>query len=279
MQRNGQDLHKETGAFSIITSSRSTPTGILDFGAAPGGFLSVALEVNPRARALAITLPLSCGGYPVNLPSRPNLTVKFMDVTMLAADMGATEIPSSHPDAANFLSRVFTPDSRPFNLIICGGSVVRAHTRASYRERREASRLICSQLAIGMDHIQNSGTMVVLLHKIERWKNIQLIRRLSRFATIQLCKPKNCHTTRSSVYLVASDVQPSHPEAIAAVDHWKRMWSVATFGTDEQYQSFGKKDKETVEDILREFGEEFVRLGKRAWAIQAAALERQTWTN
>lgn len=46
-----------------------------------------------------------------------------MDVTMLAADMGATEITSSHLDTADFLAREFTPDSRPFNLIICGGLV------------------------------------------------------------------------------------------------------------------------------------------------------------
>lgn len=73
MQRNGQDLHKSTGAFNIITGSGSTPTRILDFGAAPGGFLSVGLRVNPWARALAITVPLSCGSYPIELPPRPIL--------------------------------------------------------------------------------------------------------------------------------------------------------------------------------------------------------------
>jgi hypothetical protein len=79
--------------------------------------------------------------------------------------------------------------------------------------------------------------------------------------------------------LVASNVQPSHPEAVAAVDHWKSVWSIATFGTDEQYVSIVNEDEETVEHILGEFGEKFVRLGKRVWAIQAEALGRQTWTN
>ena len=63
MQHIEQDLQEETGTFNIITGPDFTPTGILDFGAALGGFISVALRMNPRARAPAITLPLSSEGY------------------------------------------------------------------------------------------------------------------------------------------------------------------------------------------------------------------------
>jgi hypothetical protein len=74
------------------------------------------------------------------LPRDPNVTLEFLDVTMLAGDMGVMEIPADYPDAKHFLSQQFNP-GQLFDLILCDGQVLRTHIRAVYREMREACRL------------------------------------------------------------------------------------------------------------------------------------------
>jgi hypothetical protein len=107
---------------------------------APGGFLATALRLNPRACALGFSLPPSEGGHKVLLPEDPNIEVRFLDITMLAADMGVSDIPPENPEAKSFFPRPFNP-GQVFDLVLCDGQVLRTHVRACYRETREASRL------------------------------------------------------------------------------------------------------------------------------------------
>jgi hypothetical protein len=140
------------------------------------------------------------------LPRDPNVRLRFLDVTMLATDMGVSVIPAEHVDAGNFLPQQFDP-SQVFDLVLCDGRVLRTHARASYREKREARRLTIVQLALGLEHVRPGGTMVVLLHKLEAWDTVSLLYRFAKFSSVRFFKPKTGHAKRSSFYMVASDIK------------------------------------------------------------------------
>jgi hypothetical protein len=56
MKNIGQGLRKECQAFTVLATPGKIPS-ILDWCMAPGGFLAVALRLNPDAWALAFGLP------------------------------------------------------------------------------------------------------------------------------------------------------------------------------------------------------------------------------
>ena len=238
---------------------------------APGGFLDVAIKFNPDSSALAFSLPPSSGGHEVLLPTNANVSVNFLDITMLAAEMGVTDIPVDHPDVENFLPPTFAPDDS-FDLILCDGQVLRTHSRAPYREAREARRLAASQLVLGLERVRPGGTLIILLHRAELWSSVSLLHNFSKFSSLMLFKPTAGHAKRSSFYMVATKIDPQHPEAVLAIEKWKKIWTTATFGTQENYERVLMEGDETVEEVLEEFGSELIRLGKKIWHIQAKAL-------
>ena len=246
--------------------------------AAPGGFLSVAVRVNPGCEVVGFSLPRSGGGYPI-IPGALRDRVKHLDVTMLAEDMGVTAIPADHPDAGKFLSRRLE-ETQLFDLVICDGHVLRPHAqfRSSYRESREGARLKTAQLAIGLQHLKPGGTAVVLLHKVEAWETVSYFRRFSKFSSVRLYKPAGGHGTRSSFYMVATGVNREHPEAGLAIDAWKRVWRTATFGTDEEYKEALRAGEPSVEQLLDEFGPVLTQNGRSVWEQQAKFLAKASFT-
>ena len=275
-----QDLDRHTGrSMRIKWSSQSTTATprILDMCAAPGGFLESALDLNPGAHATAFSLPVSDGGHKMVLsPQDPRLDIKFLDLTMLAEDMGVADIPEDHPDAGKFLPRQLPQGQQPFSLVLCDGQVLRTQERTGYRSSpgREARRLTLTQLALGLEHVQSGGTMVVLLHKLEAWDTMSLLYTFDKFSRVRLFKPKRGHAKRSSFYMVASDVRSRAPQDLMAIEQWKASWRTATFGTDDEYAASLDRRSHDVEDVLDEFGPKFVRLGRIVWDIQASALEK-----
>ncbi|TQN70160.1 Cap-specific mRNA (nucleoside-2'-O-)-methyltransferase [Colletotrichum shisoi] len=270
MQRIGQELHQAVGAFAIQNKSLSQPI-VLDMCMAPGGFLATALRLNPNARAVGFSLPVESGGHKILMPESRRVELRFLDITMLAADMGVTEVPVDHPDHGKFLPQQLKPDDL-FDLVICDGQVLRTHSREEYRERREARRLTVTQLYLGLKHMRPGGTMVVLLHKLEAWDTVLLLRTVREFATVKVFKPRTSHSKRSSFYMVARNVQSQRTAAVHAIGGWKSIWKAATFGTDEEYQKTLHEGQPSVEEVLSEFGPELIRLGKDVWATQAKAL-------
>ncbi|KAI3393303.1 hypothetical protein diail_4485 [Diaporthe ilicicola] len=276
-----EDISKEIQCFTrafTIRNTNANPQRILDMCMAPGVYLSKALERNPAAHAVAFTLPPSQGGLIPILSESETLKIYLLDITMLAADMGVKpeEIPADHPDAANFLPRHFD-DGQDFDLVLCDGAILRTHDRPAYRFFCESSRLLQTQLALGLEHLRPGGTMIVLLHKVEKINNIRLLRDFSRFATVMLFKPKSGHAKRSSFYMIASEIRSADQEAVEAVQAWKREWKTATFGTDEEWRDdyarlvrFGDLG---IEGVLDEFGPTLVRMGQRVWKTQADALK------
>ncbi|KAL4867406.1 hypothetical protein BDV12DRAFT_209888 [Aspergillus spectabilis] len=277
MKSVANEMNQSTDVFWLKSSSLEEPEPhILDMCMAPGGFLSAALRLNPTAHALAFSLPQCKGGHGVLLPPSLKVTLKFLDITMLAADMGMVpaSIPDAHPDANNFiLSTQFAP-AQSFNLVLCDGQVLRTHERASYRERREATRLTTAQLALALEHLKPGGSIILLLHKVEAIYSVRMLYTLDKFASVRLFKPKSAHATRSSFYMIATDVRADCEDATEAVKHWKSVWKAATFETDEVYYEVMSEEGTDVEGMLKEFGPRLVELGKEVWNTQADALER-----
>ncbi|KAL2824412.1 hypothetical protein BDW59DRAFT_180276 [Aspergillus cavernicola] len=274
MKDIGEDMNRLTGVFQIKHSSPGK--AILDMCMAPGGFLATGLRYNPEARALGFSLPNHQGGHNVLLPEHPNVTLKFLDITMLAADMGVTDIPCEHPDANNFLPSSFKPGEK-FDLVICDGQVLRNHDRAAYREHKEATRLVLTQLALGLQNIKPGAAMIILLHKLEALDSVQLLYTFDKFASVRLFKPTRAHAKRSSFYMLATNIRADCEEAANAIETWRRMWKIATFGTDEMYREARCDNGPDVAVLLKEFGPRLIRLGKRVWDIQANALANATF--
>ncbi|KAI0410091.1 hypothetical protein F4802DRAFT_13638 [Xylaria palmicola] len=282
MKRVGGEVHGVTGVFNIRTSDR--PKRILDMCMAPGAFLHLAMEHNPGARARAFSLPVEKGGHKPFIPSLSVVDTDFIDITMLAADMGVDAIPPMHPDAGEFIPKKLHPEDA-FDLVVCDGNVLRTHPRAAYREKVEPARLTLTQLVIALEHMKPGGSMLVLLHKVDSWASILTLRTFSRFSDVQVFKPTKAHKTRSSFYMVASNIQPHHEEAVRAVHSWKKMWKAATFGTEEEYYSLSSIFEPGVEEVLEDFGPKLIALGTSAWETQAKALanapfvrESQPWS-
>lgn len=268
------EMHIPTDAFTIKHGGGTEPPRILDMCMAPGGFLELALEMTRGASALAFTLPVSQGGHGILLPRNANAEIRLLDVTLLAVDMGVSDIdiiPHDHPDACNFLPRQLQPN-RLFDLALCDGQVLRTQNRAAYRENREAHRLITTQLALSLQHLRPGSTMVVLLHKLEDWNTIQLIRLFETFSLVRLFKPTTAHAKKSLFYMVATDVQSQCPEAVQAIENWKKVWRVATFGTDEECREALSDGALDVDHVLKEFGTTLVSLGRNIWKVQADAM-------
>ena len=116
--------------------------------------------------------------------------------------------------------------------------------------------------------------MVVLLHKVEVPDSLALLNLFSSFSDVQLYKPVRSHASRSSFYLVASDIRATGEAPIRAVEEWKRVWRIATFGTEEEYTESRRKDANWARDLLAELDPTIIEKGKAVWNIQAEALEK-----
>ncbi|KAF4982321.1 hypothetical protein FZEAL_2020 [Fusarium zealandicum] len=275
MQRICKDLDDATRAFDL--SSIQKPA-VLDMCMAPGGFIAQVLKKHPEAQIRAMTLPVQDGGHKV-LMKKKSVQVESRDITTLAGDMGLREddIPSSFPDTESFqFKKIFAADER-FNLVCCDGAVLRTHQRPAWREPREATRLTLTQLALGLEHLSVGGTMVVLLHKLDSWRCFDLIHKLSKFSNVQVFKHPKGHKVRSSFYLVAKNIRSTSTLAEEAITKWKKLYKVATLGTDEEYAKMLQVSGKLAEAALEEFGEKFVALGRPVWKIQANALENASF--
>ncbi|KAF5522874.1 hypothetical protein CGCA056_v005621 [Colletotrichum aenigma] len=113
MKRIGTEMQHTTGALKIKSPASDSPQ-ILDMGMAPGGFLATAMRLNKNsgAKAIGFSLPTADGGYQSLVPKSEDIDVRYLDVTMLAADLGFENIPTDHPDADKFLPRQFEPGQK-----------------------------------------------------------------------------------------------------------------------------------------------------------------------
>lgn len=292
----GVELNHRTGCMNVYDqpSRKAKPPlafpQILDLCMAPGGFSHTALAANENATVCAVTLDPKMGGHDVMLRHGDftgELHLEFMDVTMLAGEMGVTEyeIPLEHPEARKLnYSRIFE-DVDEFDLVFCGGTPTRNHRqhRAPYRDYVEGLRLSVSQLVIALNHIREGGTIVMLMHRAETWTTCQLMYMLSKFSNIRPFKPRCAHRTKSSFYLVATEVKPDSAEAKDAVRRWKAIWKRFTLYPEGLHDITIAELEDTdiagepVEVVLRKFGAQYVNKSRTIWLEQGEALKNAPW--
>ncbi|KAF4997026.1 hypothetical protein FGRMN_4166 [Fusarium graminum] len=275
MRTIATDLDKATGALKLRGIANPS---LLDMCAAPGGFVDVALAKNPNLRVRAMSLPVESGGHEIRLVGN-TISVEFRDVTTLAGDMNLTkdDVPVNFPGPYDFLFAKVFGHSEKFDLVFCDGQVLRTHQRAEWREPREAGRLTLTQLTLGLEHLKNGGTMVILLHKLDSWRCFELIHQFSKMSRVQLFKHPRSHKMRSSFYLVAKNIQADGVFAKQMVSMWKQKYKIATFGTDEEYAKMHQVSGQTAQMELEKFGKEYVALGKKIWRTQADGLENASF--
>ncbi|KAF8226606.1 hypothetical protein L208DRAFT_1197973, partial [Tricholoma matsutake] len=271
MRSLGKEMDDATSAFCCPHPHT------LDLCMAPGGYSASVLDRHPDATIRGVSLPRSLGGHNLRVSHGrrdPRVQVQFMDITMLANEFGVRlNDTSRHPDASRFTS--YRPYyGQEFDIVICDGQVLRTHPRGEWREYCEATRLLMSQLILGLQRIKTGGTFVMLLHKIEAWNTCTLLKTFNGFSSMTLFKPEKKHAQRSSFYLVAKNVQPQSGPAKEAVKEWKKAWYTATFGGDGGHGSVQEDPREeVVAKFLEEFSSRLVELGETIWGVQTRALE------
>ena len=280
MQRIGDEMHETTGVMSLPNTGN-----ILDLCMAPGGYSASALKFSPRASVSGATLPEELGGHTLFVRDGfggASVCVWQGDLTSLVGDMGIDDgsIPERHSDFGGFQKDGVWSGKR-FDLVFCDGQVLRnhSHNMAESRQRCEARRLTCSQLLIALRHVRVGGSMVVLLHKIDRWDTLSIIRTFDRFASITLFKPLTGHKARGSFYLVAQNIQPDHEDALTGIQDWTQSWKDATFHNltgEDAFSEDGVLEKQVME-AMDEFGERLITLGEKPWKIQTEAIGKYSW--
>ena len=255
----GKTMANQTTAFRVLKDS-ADPCA-LDMGMAPGGFSSTILTYYPTTKIRAVTLSNKDGGHAVQMSRHPNVKLEFRDINTLAGDLGIETLPETHHATSMKLTtkRLFSNES--YDVVICGGQVVRNQDRPASRNKLEARRLTLSQLVIAMEHIKTDGTLIAVMHKLEALSCVELLHIFSRIANeVVLFKPRKHHGNRSSFYMVALGVQPHCPAATEAVRNWKKEWEVATFEPDK-HAGLTYWSMERTEKLLEEYGEKLVKLG------------------
>ena len=276
MRGIGDELHDATGALRI----QGTSPEVLDLCMAPGGYTASALKFNPHARVSGITLPEDEGGHQLLVKwgsSDSRVQVAQMDITMLWSEFCDESIPEDYPDKIKVLHGERPYLDKSFDLVFCDGQVLRTQKRSTFREGKENLRLICSQLILAMQRIRLGGTMIILLHRTDAWDTVKLLFQFNSFANIQLFKPQKKHGIKSSFYLIATHVNPTHSVAISAVKAWKEDWREATFAYRENTIGPGKtraRDNDEESHVLNEFGSTLIELGEPIWAIQRDNLRK-----
>lgn len=279
----GNEMNTASGGALSLPRSNAR---VLDLCMAPGGYTAAVLKHSPHAVICAFTLPLNLGGHPILHRRDHRVDVRFGDVTMLHKEFGVTEIPHDHRELSKFSARRLWY-GKFYDLIFCDGQALRTHQPyiADYRRQVEAVRLRVSQLILAMQRIEKGGTFIMLLHNIGSYKTMKILSIFDEIAQIELFKPVSSHKKRGSFYLIAKNVDPGHPEAVAAVSEWKKIWEELTFPKIEQ-DGLGETPEvanghalaEEVSNLLESFGTRAIDLGEPIWQIQKDALSTAKWT-
>ncbi|PHH60240.1 hypothetical protein CDD81_1940 [Ophiocordyceps australis] len=270
----GVQMQNQTMAFNVL--KKSTEPCALDMGMAPGGFSETMLTLFKKTKVTAITLPESQGGYPTSLQD-DNLKLMFYDINDLVGDVGLDHISEMRSSESTVMDKLL--GAQVYDVVICGSQATQARKMALEFPARYSERLQLAQLVIAMSHLKDNGTVIAVMHKPENHKTAELLRIFSSIADICLFKPNKVHSKRSSFYMVAKNVKPSSPAAIQALKEWREEWRVATMVSNDPLYCRKEKSVEEVEKMLKEFGDELVRLGNPIWAIQAKALEKAPFMN
>ncbi|PKX94869.1 uncharacterized protein P174DRAFT_418844 [Aspergillus novofumigatus IBT 16806] len=186
------------------------------------------------------------------------------------------DLPDQHPDRPKFRRDRPFVDSR-YDLIFCGGAVVKGHKREEYRSNCERQRLILAQLVFALNRLKTGGSFVLLLHRIESWETASMLYMISMFADIRVMKHPKHHGDTSSFYLVAQNVDVEGRSAIEALSYWKSLWKYFSFRDFREMNppSTALLDQDidaASSKLIDEFGDHFLKMALPVWQTQAKNL-------
>ena len=116
----------------------------------PGSFAAYSLHENTIGVVDAFSLPEAEGEHPfLALKRDTRVRVHFTDITMWFEELGVDNIPDNHPDIFNSCSS-WPYSCRAYDLVICDGQALDTQDVAEYRNRTEQTRLVNSQLVLGL---------------------------------------------------------------------------------------------------------------------------------
>lgn len=119
---------------------------------------------------------------------------------------------------------------------------------------------------------------MILLHRIDSYENMVLLRNFEQFARVEVWKPERSYAQSSSFYLIAKEVKVGHAVAVQVVEKWKGVWQTITFGGDGGTGTSPEEPSdERVVQALEVYGAHFVELGAPVWQIQARGLAKATY--
>lgn len=280
-QQIADNMQTETSAFTVSDPHPSSdPIRALNLCLAPGGYTMKLLEMHPTMQISGITLAPFAGGHEV-LVQDPRLSVAYLDMNLLPLCYGLTPstLPIAHPDTGHFLTSAPFP-GLTYNLVLADGAVLRTHSLDAHRQHkeREAQRLRLAQLIFGLERLKTGGTFVMLLHRIDSFENMVLLRNFEQFAKVTVWKPERYYVQSSSFYLVAKEVQVGHQVAVEVLGKWKAVWQTATFGGKDGMGGEGEEvSSKWVAKALVIYGQRLIELGKPVWDVQARGLGKATY--
>ncbi|TAQ87937.1 hypothetical protein B7494_g3742 [Chlorociboria aeruginascens] len=276
MVQIGDEMQHLTRALTPPASSKEG-IKILDICMAPGGYTASARKHNSIAKCYGITLSENQGGHAMIFPPSELEGIRYLDITMLAAEYSDKPVPRDHPDRASFDSRRHFRSIK-FDLIFCDGIVLRTQQRPSYRDEVEVTRLVTSQLILALQRIVEGGTLIMLLHKVDSWPSTIILYAFSRFANVELFKSSRKHTNRSSFYMIAKNIRPACDPAVEVIREWKDVWWRTTFGGENGTGERKLQPEDSfVSKIIEEFGGRLMEMGRPIWKIQSDSLSKSPY--
>lgn len=119
--------------------------------------------------------------------------------------------------------------------------------------------------------------MVILLHQVYSPWTVRLLESFSHFSKISLFKPTFSHQDRTSFYLVAKYVDPSHERACRLLSKQREKWRFYTarcFDLDIPEDQVDE-DQDSMEAIMEAFGQSLVTFAEPIWKIQKKGLVKR----
>ncbi|KAF8601685.1 hypothetical protein BDV93DRAFT_495511 [Ceratobasidium sp. AG-I] len=244
----------------------------LDLGCCPGGYSTHILQTCPEATGIGISLPVKDGGHGLAIPAEllSRIDVHFADVTSF-------DLAPALPKPSPLTSWAFGFSS--FDLVVCDGHSLRLNPDNVARPWNH-TRLLITQILLGLRTVSDSGTMFVKLSHLEQPIAARLLLALCRVSNnVRTLKPTTLHANRSTFYVVAKGIRTSSPEFQGLVAGLEKLWYIMSFeGETGHGRDITWEEHECItpwEDVMSPKGlSKTARFGNRIWQIQRDALRR-----
>ncbi|QRV82064.1 ribosomal RNA large subunit methyltransferase J [Ceratobasidium sp. AG-Ba] len=199
----------------------------------PGGYATYVMRACPDSTGMGISLPVSEGGHGPAIPPDllPRIELKMHD--LMSYDLAPSK-PKPYSLAGLSLSRVpFKPNS--FDFVICDGHYLRL-SPDNDRRPWNWTRLLISQLLLGLRAVSSGGSMFIKLAHVERPLTARILLALCRIGNhVRTIKSQHIHVYRGSFYVSVQGVRTESDEYDQLLKGLERLWYVMTFEGRDGY--------------------------------------------